>query len=306
MARTPRQHGAWQAPSTPSINWVAGVSDGIRLAKTFRIFTAARLSTSFTSKTKVMGRKSQSETSKKTTGKRAVSDDEGESADLTTITPGPRTSPVAKKVKIADPFDYEVPDAPELDLPFPPEECAGDLLMQPRPRVAYKIGEGKYAVLAGNGNDEERYVVYIREFVNAAGSEALYPSNQRFVKFDAQQASNFIYECPHLRNLMHDGGPRFGTHVAHIGRRIQASLNPEFGPHLDVRQFYVPKDDVDERPTKKGIRLSLDEFEALCVSMRAIRAKWPCLQKTFPCQMSHAEEQSQEGQISCSYCTPTI
>lgn len=207
-------------------------------------------------------------------------------------------------------WEYVVPSAPALTVDTLPD-CASELLMTPQPRMAYKIGEGKYLVLAGDGVAEDRYVVYIRQFVQVAGAggTARYPSNQHFVKLDAQQAANLLHELPHLRNVMYDGGPRFGVHEAHVGKRLRACLNPEYGPDLDLRQFFLPKDavnDDDERATKKGIRLSLSEFEALCGGMQSVQAKWPVLQRTEACSSVHAREENQEGLMRCPYCSPTL
>jgi len=224
--------------------------------------------------------------------------------------------PAAKKAKKTDashliyiktwfnePNLKDIPTAPPNKATLP-DECASTLFLQPQARIAYRFGDMKYAVLAGNGPDEDRYEIHIRQFGAVKGTNILYGSNQYFVKLDAQQSCNFIYELEHFRNLMHDGGPRFGAHIAHIGKSVQVSLNPEFGPALDVRQFYLPKGDNEEKATKKGIRMSLDEFEVLCVALQALRTKWPRLQKVKPCQIVHNQEQIIEGVKPCIYCNP--
>lgn len=280
-----------------------------------------------------MGRKSsQQEGAKKVAVKRAASvivssDEEGETSaamDLTKCPTRPNTPELPalhdeslpidddcqdhstpKKSRTDSSFPYEVPAAPKSTAKLT-AECSSDLWMQPELKIAYKFGESKYVVLAGNGGDQDRFVVYIRQFAHVKGTDVLYPSNQFFVRLEPQQAANLIYEIDHCRDLMHDGGPRFGMHVAHLGKRVQMSLNPEYGPDLDIRQFYVPKGGLEEVATKKGIRMTLEEFENLCVAIKGIRAKWPRLQTTKPCPLIHAQEESQEAAMACSFCNPRV
>jgi len=90
-------------------------------------------------------------------------------------------------------LDVDLPKPPPNTRP-PPIECAKDLFMQPQARIAYKFGDGKYAVLAGNGPKEAAYTVHVRHFGSVKGSTILYPSNEKVVRMDAQQCANLMYE----------------------------------------------------------------------------------------------------------------
>jgi len=199
---------------------------------------------------------------------------------------------------------YTPPPAP----PLPSAEDMGltnvaeDMLMTPRASHAYQLGDSnKYVVLAGYGNGMN---IQIREF-RRGNHTTLHPDNRRLIKMDAVIAANLLHLSQEVRNVMFDDGPAVGEMRNHIGRLIYLTLNPEYGPALDIRHFFYPKDPHSpELPTRRGIRLSKEEFDVALIALTAMKEHWPAFQQAESCIAEHVTQEAQGAEENCPYCTP--
>lgn len=200
---------------------------------------------------------------------------------------------------------YQPPPAPKLpeldDVPL--HNAANQMMMNPRATHAYRLSDetNKYVVLVGTGNSAN---LQIREFF-AGNNNTLYPDNRKMAKLDEVMTANLVHLSKKIRDLMHDGGPAVGEEKFQFGRLLEGTLNPEFGPHLDVRHFFFPKDPLSHHlPTRRGVRLSKEEFDMALLAIQAIKPIWPAYDAAVSCIWEHSQEESQEAERLCAYCSP--
>lgn len=184
------------------------------------------------------------------------------------------------------------------------ENVAERMIMNPRALHGYRLSDNsnKYVVLAGYGNGAN---LQIREFL-LGNNTTLYPDNRKMVKLDSIMTANLVYlATKKIRDVMHDDGPAVGEEKYPFGRLLYGTLNPEFGPHLDIRHFFFPKDPRSEAlPTRRGIRLSKDEFDTALLAIQAIKPDWPSFDQAASCIEEHCQEESQGAEELCPYCSP--
>ena len=88
----------------------------------------------------------------------------------------------------------------------------------------------------------------------------------------------------------------------HLGRGVYVTVSKDY-PTVDVRQRWIPPESTEIVPTKKGISLTYDKWEALKEAFPEVRAAIPELENNEPCILSE-DHMNQEGMLSCSSCNP--
>jgi hypothetical protein len=71
---------------------------------------------------------------------------------------------------------------------------------------------------------------------------------------------------------------------------------------VDLRQFWVPQNETNLKPTKQGIGLRLPEFRALQQTLVSINSNIPELASVVPCREQHAGRQ--DLIMNCPECSP--
>jgi len=90
----------------------------------------------------------------------------------------------------------------------------------------------------------------------------------------------------------------------HLGNGIHVSVTEGFAC-VDIRQYYLPYvlNDGNERPTKRGISLRLDEWRKFLNLVPAIDARNMILAKSKPCYDNN-DHLGQLGFLRCGGCNP--
>ncbi len=74
-------------------------------------------------------------------------------------------------------------------------------------------------------------------------------------------------------------------------------LNPALC--LDIRKWYLPKNDVHLQPTRRGVALKLSEFNEFFTTLPTINDDIPCFEGVIPCQYTHGENGGVEKGVKC-------
>ena len=87
---------------------------------------------------------------------------------------------------------------------------------------------------------------------------------------------------------------------SHIGANVYVSVDKNF-TGVDIRQWWWCDNAI--KPSKKGIFLSLSQWEKLKDCFEILSDFVPELKDTVPCMMQE-DHQNQEGYIRCNFCNP--
>lgn len=213
-----------------------------------------------------------------------------------------KTSRVVAEKRLAALKARSPPEAPVLEI-FDKDDLSDDMLMSPQPFIAFRLGHSDvFALLAGTSINCPS--MYLKEFVRSRDSSDMFQwlpkEGKQHLRLDAQQASNLLHMRDVIRAVMHDGGPRFGTEVIGIGKRVRVTLLEESNL-VDIRQFWQPEDTSEENGTKKGVRLNTVEFDDLAHVLDTFYNLWEEMSESTPCPIAHDDD---EGKAKCQYCTP--
>lgn len=96
-----------------------------------------------------------------------------------------------------------------------------------------------------------------------------------------------------------DGNPEM---TFHFGNGVYVSVNRIY-PTVDVRQRWKIPDSSQIVPTKKGISLTYDKWEALKETFTEVRQVVPELEDITPCILGE-NHQEQESMLNCASCNP--
>lgn len=72
---------------------------------------------------------------------------------------------------------------------------------------------------------------------------------------------------------------------------------------VNIRRFFLPPNCKKERPTRSGIALRLDEWDALVVKIDELHQKLPELKLATPCYNGE-DHANQMGYLNCIECNP--
>jgi len=194
----------------------------------------------------------------------------------------------------------ELPPAPplpeNLDLP----RAEPDFCSDPKrsPLLAYHLGRSRYLSLnAFKGNVK----VHIRLFPRNRLTNNLYPTVSG-VCLDHIQTRSLMHYLGQIRAAMilEDQSPIMNWH---LGLFTFASINPTYGLSLDIRHFFVPKNETRLQATRRGIRLSRQEVDNLTWALHILEQNWDQLRNyPVPC----FEEHSNDMTNWCVYCNPSL
>ncbi|XP_041369998.1 uncharacterized protein LOC121383951 [Gigantopelta aegis] len=92
------------------------------------------------------------------------------------------------------------------------------------------------------------------------------------------------------------------TLVKHLGANVHASMDKNF-TGVDLRQWWWCDEMKSVKPSKKGIFLSLQQWEKLKGCFTVMCDFVPELNSSVPCAMQD-DHQNQMGFLQCSFCTP--
>lgn len=96
-----------------------------------------------------------------------------------------------------------------------------------------------------------------------------------------------------------DGNPEM---TFHLGKGVYVTVNRIY-PTVDVRQRWMIPNSSQVVPTKKGISLTYDKWEALKGTFTEVRQVVPELENIVPCILGE-DHQEQESMLNCSSCNP--
>jgi len=195
-------------------------------------------------------------------------------------------------------FEEDTPQAPPI-TPIKLINCANDMLLRPKAIVGYPLGyRGRYIVLSHFGSVMG---LHVREFEDSlAGGK--FPT-KRGVRLDPMQACALNFHMKEIRDISYEGKK---NRTYHLGRRLFLNINQDFGTSIDLRHFFVLKEEGGSlQPTRRDVRLSVIEFEKIMISMPIIIQKWPELAKIeMPCFVAHGQQNGQQDLMNCQHCTP--
>ena len=86
----------------------------------------------------------------------------------------------------------------------------------------------------------------------------------------------------------------------HIGGNT--FITAKNGFPVDIRQFWIPPNETELHPTRKGLVLTLPEWEDLVACMPTIN-NIPEVQNVNPCYLGN-DHQNQMGMLTCLECSP--
>ena len=89
---------------------------------------------------------------------------------------------------------------------------------------------------------------------------------------------------------------------AHLGRNVYATVKAS-GICVDIRQHWLPPNQTEVVPTKKGITLRPSEYAKLKDVVSVICDFVPELNSVVPCPY-RSNEMNQLGLLSCNACNP--
>ena len=72
---------------------------------------------------------------------------------------------------------------------------------------------------------------------------------------------------------------------------------------VDFRRWFLPHDEQDPKPTKKGVALRLDEWVKMRNIVETIDDNHPSLASAIPCYLQE-DHQNQMGALECPECHP--
>lgn len=88
----------------------------------------------------------------------------------------------------------------------------------------------------------------------------------------------------------------------HLGKGVYITVAKEY-PTVDIRQKWIPPESEIVAPTKKGISLTYDKWEALKETFNTVKEAVPEMDSIVPCILRD-DHQNQEGMLNCDYCNP--
>ena len=202
--------------------------------------------------------------------------------------------------------DQQPPPPPALPSDSVLEAAEAELAqsLHGRPTLAVHLGRSKYVVIT---TFQGQMKLHVREFGTNKFSEKKFPTS-RGVCMDHVQVRALIAHMNDLRSRVH--APNIAEEANwHLGKLVFAAFNPDFGPNLDLRHYFVPDHEKRLQATRKGISLNKREVDhlALVLSSR-VEAVWPELQQySTPCWEDHAEHNDEErAKRQCPYCSPLM
>jgi len=103
--------------------------------------------------------------------------------------------------------------------------------------------------------------------------------------------------------LASEDQPLEGYMGIHLGGFVYAKANAEYRT-IDIRQYFIPKNERKQIPTKKGITLRHFEWNCLKSRMEDLTNLSPNLMNATPCgdDVSHS---NQMGWMNCRECNPS-
>ncbi len=87
-----------------------------------------------------------------------------------------------------------------------------------------------------------------------------------------------------------------------LGANVHVQVNSGFKV-VDIRKFWLPEGRTKVCPTRKGIALKFDEFDALVKLKAEIEQVIPELNEVQPCWMD-SDHMNQLGALACPECNP--
>lgn len=207
--------------------------------------------------------------------------------------------------------DEELMAAAQLPVPppLPPVsqlESAGDIMKAINPvppTLAYHLGRDRYVTLSSFQGKTKLHVreygtnqLTLRKFATTKG-----------VCLDAVQLRSFSHHVDDIRASLHNTGATEANW--HLGRMVFASFCPEFGQTIDLRNFFVPRNEHRLQASKKGVSLNKYEFDNLALIVTTkVESVWPAFrQYPTPCFIQHAEFNDEErAKQQCEYCSPLM
>jgi hypothetical protein len=95
-----------------------------------------------------------------------------------------------------------------------------------------------------------------------------------------------------------------GDYMKHIGSGKFVTLST-FGKYrnIHIRQYWVPENSTDPKPTKKGIALTVSEWETICEVFTKLPEIVTELNNTRPC-WAHDDHSNQQAALECTKCNP--
>ena len=104
--------------------------------------------------------------------------------------------------------------------------------------AAYHLGRFRYLTLSTFGG---KIKVHIRQFPRNPTTKVPFPS-ENGIHLDHVQARSLVFYLPQIRSVMtlQDRAPTLNWH---LGLYTFASINTDYGPTLDLRHFFVSKNE---------------------------------------------------------------
>ena len=91
-----------------------------------------------------------------------------------------------------------------------------------------------------------------------------------------------------------------------LGSNSRASFDSHYGPTCDFRHFWLPPGDMELVPTRRGIKLDLNQLDKLLQIMQEIlEMTWTDFHNIpEPCYIEHARQNNQQAFLMCPRCNP--
>jgi len=91
-------------------------------------------------------------------------------------------------------------------------------------------------------------------------------------------------------------------YLQHLGGKVHVTVSKYFRC-VNIRRYFIPKNGSTIKPTRSGIALRLDKWEALTSKIEQLHDKLPELKAARPCYASDDHLNSQRY-FGCRECNP--
>jgi hypothetical protein len=156
-------------------------------------------------------------------------------------------------------------------------------------------------VTVGKWRQQKR--ISVRQYLRFRGADKLYPS-KKGISMTVDNLIDLMYQKERITDALklvedEDGEVSFRHH---IGRNIFVTVDTG-REYVNIRQWCLPEGAEQVVPTRKGICLLTEEWNALLEHATEVEKLVPEVKGGVPCAYRD-DHANQVGLLSCSHCNP--
>ncbi len=168
------------------------------------------------------------------------------------------------------------------------------------PDVKFSIGNDRFLTVS-KWRGETR--ISLREYTTYGGGFKLYPT-KKGISLTLENWMDLKMAFDDVTDAVVNAQKNTESvdYRQHIGRNVFVAVSTQW-PNVDIRRWWLPKDEEKVVASKTGISLKPDEWEKVKKIAEDLHNVVPDLSYAIPCSMRE-DHQNQEGMLRCSHCNP--